>query len=153
MAVMATYQLAQLNIASMIAPLDSPTMAEFVAQLAPINALADESEGFVWRLIGDGDDATSLRPFPDPQMLVNMSVWESLEALSNYAYKSDHRGVLQRRRQWFAPMATPSTVLWWVPHGHQPSVVEAKDRLEHLTVNGPTAYAFTFRQPFPPPQS
>jgi len=150
---MATYQLAQVNIASMIAPLDSPTMAEFVAQLAPINALAEQSEGFVWRLIGDGNDATSLRPFPDPQMIVNMSVWESLEALSNYAYKSDHRGVLQRRRQWFAPMTTPSTVLWWVPSGHQPTVVEAKERLDHLTAHGPTAYAFTFRQHFPPPQA
>jgi Domain of unknown function (DUF3291) len=145
------HQLAQVNIGRLLAPLDSPQLADFVAALEPINALADEAPGFVWRLQTEEGDATAVRAFDDEMMIVNMSVWESVEALSNFTYRTDHRGVLRQRRKWFERMAEAFLVLWWVPAGHHPSVDEAKDRLALLRHDGPTPAAFTFRTPFPMP--
>jgi hypothetical protein len=135
----------------MRAPLHDPIMAGFVAQLAHINAVADASPGFVWRLQTEDGDATAVRAFDDERILVNMSLWESLEALHAYVYRSAHVGPLRERRQWFEPMEGPVLVLWWIEAGHVPTVLEAKQRLAVLAANGPTPEAFTFRQPFPPP--
>jgi hypothetical protein len=149
----ATYHLAQVNIAVLREPLDSPALADFVAALAPINALADASPGFVWRLQTEDGDATAIRPFDDDMIMVNMSVWQSVEALGDYVYRSAHTPVMRRRREWFQAMAEAYVALWWVPAGHRPAVGEAKERLEHLRANGPGSFAFTFRRPFPPPGS
>ena len=146
------FYLAQLNIARMRAPIDDPIMAGFVAQLDHINAVADASPGFVWRLQTDNGNATSLRPFPDDMIIVNMSVWESLAALRAYVYESDHLTVLRQRKQWFELPKEAAQVLWWVSAGHTPDVWEAKNRLEQLRENGVTAAAFTFSKPFPPPE-
>ena len=147
-----TYHLAQLNIGRLRAPLESPQIAGFVAALEPINAIADAAPGFVWRLQTEDGDATAIRPFAeDDLLLVNMSVWRSLEALADFAYRSDHRDVMRQRRDWFERMAEAYLVLWWVPEGHIPTVDEAKARLERLRRVGPSPDAFTFRQPFPPP--
>ncbi len=129
----------------MLGPIDSPIMAEFVAQLDEINALAERSPGFVWRLVGTGNDATSLRPFPDDRVIVNMSVWASADALREYVYRSDHARVFKDRRKWFEKMGEAYTVLWWVPAGHTPTVEEAKERLLHLREYSETAHAFTFK--------
>jgi hypothetical protein len=148
---MTRYHLAELNVADLIAPLDSPQLADFVALLPEINALADRSPGFVWRLTdATGADATSLRPFGS-DTIVNLSVWESLETLRDYAYRSAHLAVLQRRRVWFKPYGRPYQVLWWVQAGRLPTVAEAAQRLEMLEERGPAPDAFTFRAVFPPP--
>ena len=148
----ARYQLAQANIARMRAPLESAVMEGFRSQLERINAVADASPGFVWRLQSDEGDATAIRAFDDPLMLVNVSVWESLEALHAYVYKSDHVGPLRGRRAWFEPLTgQASLALWWIPGGHTPTVAEAVERLGLLCARGPTADAFSFREPFPPP--
>ncbi len=144
------FHLAQLNIARMRFALDDPRMADFVAGLGRINALADAAPGFVWRLQSESGNATDIQAFADPHLLVNMSVWESSDALRAYAYRSQHADFLRRRQEWFAPMETPTQVLWWVTTGHIPTVSEAKERLEHLTAYGPTPQAFTFRTAFPP---
>jgi Domain of unknown function (DUF3291) len=141
-------QLASLNVGRLLAPLDSPRIAEFVAQLEPINRLADGSPGFVWRLMTDEGDATAIRPFADDLMLVNLAVWESLEALRAFVYSSAHVEVLRQRRDWFERLATAHMALWWVEPGHIPTVAEATDRLERLRRDGPTPAAFTFRTPF-----
>ncbi|HEY8525858.1 MAG TPA: DUF3291 domain-containing protein [Acidimicrobiales bacterium] len=148
---MVGYHVAQLNIGRLRAPLDSPQLAAFVEALEPVNALADRAPGFVWRLQTEEGDATALRPFPDDMMLVNMSVWESVEALADFVYRSAHRDILRRRREFFEPMEEAFTVLWWVPAGHIPTVEEAKERLERLRRDGPTPEAFTFRTRFPAP--
>ena len=148
-----THHLAQVNIARMRAPLDSPVMADFVAQLDAINALAEASPGFVWRLRGEGNDATSLRPFDDNFIIVNMSVWESLEDLRAYVYKSAHTAAMRRRREWFEQFEGAFMALWWVEAGHIPTVGEAKERLQQLEAHGPTADVFTFKQPIAPPNS
>jgi hypothetical protein len=145
-----TYHLAQLNIGRMLASLDSPVMAEFVRALDEINALAERSPGFVWRLIGEGNDATSIRPYPDERIIVNMSVWESVETLRAYAYQSAHANFLRRRHEWFETLTLPYLALWWIPAGHTPTVWEAKDRLEHLRARGETAQAFSFKRVFAP---
>ncbi len=149
-AAMTTYQLAQINIALPLAPLDTEQLAGFVAGLAPINALADRSPGFVWRLQTEDGDATAIRAFDDERLLINMSVWESLEALADFVYRSAHTAYLRRRREWFARLGESVTALWWVPAGHVPSIAEAEQRLDHLRQHGPTAFAFTFREPFSP---
>jgi heme-degrading monooxygenase HmoA len=148
---MAAHHLVQLNIGRIRAPLDTPQLEGFVSALEPINALADRSPGFVWRLQTEEGDATAVRPFDDDMLLVNMSVWESLEALSEFTYRSDHRKVMAGRRQWFERMSEAYLVLWWVPAGHIPTVEEAKERLMLLREKGPTPEAFTFRRAFPPP--
>lgn len=146
-----SHDLAQVNVALAREPLDSALLADFVAALGPINALADASPGFVWRLQGDQGDATSVRGFGDERIIVNMSTWESLDALADFVFKSAHSAVMRQRRKWFAPMMDVYVALWWVPSGHRPSVREAEDRLASLRKNGPSPVAFTFKQPFPPP--
>jgi hypothetical protein len=147
------WQLAQLNIGTTLAPLDSDELADFVAALAPINALADQAAGFIWRLQDDAGDATSFRAFGDDRVLVNMSVWASVEDLGNFVYRGGHVEVMRRRREWFERLDAAVTVLWWVPAGHLPTVVEAEERLEDLRHNGPTSRAFSFREPFAPPDA
>ncbi len=146
------FQLAQVNIARMRAPLDDPLMEGFRSQLEGINAIADRSPGFVWRLQTPTGDATTIRAFEDDRVLVNMSVWESLEALHQYVYEGPHLGPLRDRREWFLPYEGPMLVLWWIPAGHIPPVEEAKEKLDELSRNGPTPSAFTFRKPFPAPE-
>jgi hypothetical protein len=142
------YHIAQINIARMIAPLDSPAMHDFVSNLDRINTLAESASGFVWRLKGDGNDATSLRPYEDERIIVNMSVWESIDALFQYAYYSDHTDFFRRRREWFEKLETPPVALWWIKAGHIPTVAEAKEKLSLLEKYGATALAFTFKQQF-----
>ena len=143
------YHLAQVNIARMLAPLTDPLMAGFVEQLDAINALADGSPGFVWRLQTPEGNATALRPYEDDLILVNLSLWASLSDLSAFVYNSRHRSVMQQRRQWFQRYDGPYTTLWWVPCGQIPSVEEAKQRLDYLCAHGETPYAFSFKNPFP----
>ncbi len=145
------HHLAQLNITRMRAPLDDPLMERFVAWLEPINALADESPGFIWRLQDDEGNATSIRAFEDDRILVNMSVWESLDAFRAFVFRSDHARVMSERAQWFEPPDAPTTVLWWVPEGYTPTVDEGKKRLDLLREEGPSENAFRFSQSFPPP--
>ncbi len=142
------YHIAQINIARMIAPLDSPAMQDFVSNLDRINALAESASGFVWRLKGDGNDATSLRPYEDERIIVNMSAWKSIDALYQYAYYSDHTDFFRRRREWFEKLETPAVALWWIEAGHIPTVAEAKEKLGLLEKYGPTPLAFTFKQQF-----
>lgn len=142
------YQLAQLNIGRILGPMDSPTMAGFAARLDDINALADAAPGFVWRLQDEAGNATALRPFEDEWLLVNMSVWESVEHLKEFTYKTAHAEVMRRRREWFEPHTEMYFVLWWVPTGHIPTVERAKERLHHVQQHGETPHAFTFRKSF-----
>jgi hypothetical protein len=135
----------------MLAPLDSPVMADFVAQLAAVNALADAAPGFVWRLQTEDGDATAIRPYDDDRIIVNMSVWESPEALHAYAYRGGHLEVMRRRREWFERMTDAHLVLWWIPVGHRPTVSEGIERLEELRDRGPTPRAFSFHTLFPAP--
>ena len=148
---MSAYELAQLNIGIIKGPMDSPLMTDFAANLERINALAERSPGFVWRLQTEEGDATAIRPFEDENMLINMSVWRDVESLNRYVYSSAHVEVMRRRREWFERMHEAFLVLWWVPKDHRPSVIEAVAKLEVLRAKGPTAEAFTFRQAFPPP--
>ncbi len=147
---MKTLHIAEVNVARMRAPLEDPMMREFVGRLAEINALADGSPGFVWRLQTAAGNATYLRPYDDDRILFNLSVWESIAQLKDYTYKSGHREVLQRRADWFEKFDAPAMAMWWVPAGHRPSVDEAKKRLDSLQKYGASPFAFTFRQTFPP---
>src|SRR5215510_16427024 len=143
-----TYHLAQINIGRLLASIDDPKIAEFVAQLDPINALADNAPGFVWRLQSASGNATDILYNPeDRSILLNMSVWESLEALRDYAYRSDHARVLRDRAKWFEKMDKPIYCLWWVPAGHVPTVAEGRERLEHYQQYGATPFSFWFSQP------
>lgn len=144
------HHLAELNVARSVAPIDDPAMADFVANLDRINALGEASPGFVWRLKDDSGAATSIRAFDDPLIIVNLTVWTSIETLREYAYRSAHVEVFRRRRDWFVPLDGPSLVLWWVPAGHIPTVIEARERLDHLAANGPTPTAFTLKTTFAP---
>jgi hypothetical protein len=146
---MKVLHIAQVNIGRMKGALEDPVMANFVARLGEINALADRSPGFVWRLQTEAGNATYLRPYDDDRILFNMSVWESIEQLRRYVYYSAHVEVLKRRHDWFDKFSGAYTALWWVPQGHRPGVDEAKQRLAHLDAHGPTPFAFTFKKPFP----
>jgi len=141
------FHIAQVNIALPLAPVDTPLLAEFVAALDPINAIADRSPGFVWRLATEDGNATAIRPFEDERLLVNMSVWETLDDLAAFVYRSGHTAVMRRRREWFERIAF-HIALWWVPAGQLPSVSDAVVRLAHLEEHGATPYAFTFRRRF-----
>jgi hypothetical protein len=145
------YHLAQLNIARANAPMDDPIMADFQAALESINALADSAPGFVWRLQTEDGDATAIRPYEDERVMVNMSVWESIDELKQFVYRSGHTDVMRRRKEWFEPIQT-YLVLWYVPAGHEPTVDEAKERLAYVHQHGPTPYAFTFKRSFPHPE-
>ena len=147
------WHLAQVNIAMPVEPLDSPALAEFMELLEPVNALADGAAGFVWRLQSDEGDATSIKAFGDDRLLVNMSVWESTDALWAFVYDGGHLNVMRRRREWFTRTAESHLVLWWVPAGELPTVADAEERLERLRADGPTPHAFTFKQRFTAPSS
>jgi hypothetical protein len=144
------YHVAQVNIGMPKAPTDSPLLAEFMAALDPINALADDSPGFVWRLQTEDGNATAIRPFEDERLMINMSVWESIDELATFVYRSAHVDVMRRRREWFDHMRL-YMALWWVPAGHVPTTAEARERLDHLAEHGPTPFAFTFKIRFPAP--
>ncbi|MFI8087473.1 DUF3291 domain-containing protein [Streptomyces sp. NPDC086080] len=146
----AAYELAQVNIARLKAPLDSPQLKDFVDNLDPVNADAEAADGFVWRLKGGENDATDLRAFGDSWLIINMSVWRDTHTLTAYMYQGRHREMLARRREWFERVEEAMVTLWWVPSGHRPTVAEAESRLLHLRANGPTPYAFTLRTSFPP---
>jgi hypothetical protein len=140
------------NIARLLAPLDSPQLADFVAGLEPINALGDAAPGFVWRLKDEeSDDATAFRIFDDDWLIVNLTVWSSAETLRAFVYGDAHRSFLRRRREWFERLDEAVTVLWWVPAGHRLTVAEAQARLEHLRKHGVTEYAFRLSDPVAPP--
>jgi len=142
--------LAQINVGRLLHPLDDPRMADFVDNLEAINALAEASEGFVWRLKDETGNATSIAAYEDPAIIVNMSVWTRPEALYAFAYQTAHRRFVQRRKEWFHLFDGAYLALWWTGEGAVPTVAEGRRRLDHLTRVGPTAYAFTFRRTFPP---
>ncbi len=146
---MPTSHLAQANVARMRGPLEDDVMAGFAARLEPLNALADESPGFVWRYQTDAGDATEVRVFNDELILFNMSVWESIEALENFVYRSNHIEALQKKAEWFERANRASLALWWIEAGHLPSVEEAKERFDILWSDGPNAEVFTFKDRFP----
>jgi len=149
---MTKYQLAQFNVAVMKESLESPSMKDFVDNLERINALAEASPGFVWRLQTDDGDATALRPLGE-NVLVNMSVWTDAESLNAFVYRSAHVEIMRRRREWFERMGEAYVVLWWVPGGHRPGVAEGIERLELLRRLGPSPQAFGFRDVFPAPDA
>jgi Domain of unknown function (DUF3291) len=145
------FHIAQVNVGRIRGPLGGPVMAGFMQRLDEINALADQSPGFVWRLQTNEGNATYFRPYEhDDQILLNMSVWESIEALKNYVYRTAHAELLRHRQDWFEKFAGVYMALWWVPAGHVPGIDEAKKRLAHLDKHGPTQYAFTFKNVFQP---
>ena len=141
--------IAQMNVGTILYETTDPRMADFMNNLDRINALAETTPGFIWRLTGEGNNATDIRPAADPMFLVNMSVWKNVEALFDYVYRSDHRAFMVRRREWFAKPEGPYLVLWWVEEGHVPGVEEGLARLRYLAEHGPTPYAFTFKTVFP----
>ena len=144
------HHIAQANVARMRAPLDDPSMAGFASRLEPLNALADTSPGFVWRLQSEEGDATEIEVFGDELILFNMSVWESIDALESYVYRSNHVSAVQKRVEWFERPTKSPFVLWWIEQGHIPTIEEGKERLERLWASGPSPAAFTFRQRFDP---
>ena len=154
-----SYALAQLNIGRVLAPLDSDQLSGFVAALEPINALADAAPGFIWRFVeadADGapsNDATAARFFGEADLLLNMSVWRDLATLQEFVFRGPHVEVMRQRRSWFVQMTEIYTALWWVPLGVRPTIADAEERLLHLREHGPTEFAFTFREPFPPPDA
>ncbi len=148
---MATHHLAQLNIGRIRFPEDDPRMSGFMDALDEINAIADAAPGFVWRLQDEAGNATSIRVYDDPQVLINLSVWESVDTLRAFTYASEHVAFLRRRGEWFEKPNEPHMVLWWVAAGHTPTVDEAAARLAQLVAEGPGPDCFTFRAAEPPP--
>ena len=148
---MPAFHIAQVNLGRPRGPLDSELMREFMEALDSVNAVADDSPGFVWRLQTDEGNATALHPFDDARLILNMSVWESIEALRAFVYSTPaHLTVMKRRREWFERMEV-YLALWWMPAGHIPTVAEAEERVTLLSAIGPSPEAFTFRRHFPPP--
>jgi len=146
------YHLAQYNVAKLVATLDDPRLADFIANLDRINQLGDRSPGFVWRHQNSDGNSTGTRVGDDPLVVINFTVWESIEALFEYTYHSDHVEVFRRRREWFEDHGGKHyLVMWWIPAGHIPYVHEAEERLAHLHAYGPTPHAFTFKERFPAP--
>jgi hypothetical protein len=148
---MSRYHLAQINVAELSAPLDSPQLKDFVDNLDRINALAEGSPGFVWRLTGDGNDATALRPMGE-KIIVNYSIWRDVDTLKEFVYRTAHVEILKRKREWFERMKL-NYVLWWVPAGHVPTVEEAVARLEQLRSKGPSPEAFHFGEAYSAPDA
>ncbi|MEI6418279.1 MAG: DUF3291 domain-containing protein [Sphingomonadales bacterium] len=149
---MAGWQLAQINIGTMVAPKGDPMVAEFYAALDAINAIADTSPGFIWRLQDDAGNATDIQATPDPNLLVNISVWADVESLMAFVYRSDHAGIMRQRKQWFLPFGSNFQALWWVPAGHRPDAMEGFARLWLLDRYGPSPQAFGFKTAFAPPE-
>ncbi len=149
---MSAFHIAEVNVGRLRAPVGDPRMDGFRNNLDRINALADAQAGFVWRLKGEGDNATDIQPdADDPLQAINASVWETPEHLAAFAYRTDHRAFVRRRLEWFEPAETPILALWWVPAGHTPGVAECLARLAHLRTHGPTLFAFDFKQRFAAP--
>ncbi|MDQ0940784.1 DUF3291 domain-containing protein [Streptomyces sp. V1I1] len=146
-----TYELAQVNIARLKFPLDSPELKDFVNGLDPVNAVADAADGFVWRLQSETGNATDVPVFGDEWLILNMSVWRDTNALTAFMYQGQHRELLGRRYEWFERVQEVMSTQWWVERGHRPTVQEAEDRLLHVREHGPTPRAFTLRTSFPPP--
>ncbi|QCW99386.1 DUF3291 domain-containing protein [Aggregatimonas sangjinii] len=142
------HYLSQVNIARMIAPIDSPMMADFVDNLDRINEIAEKHQGFVWRLKGEQNDATAMRVFEDDFLIINMSVWKSMDALFKFTYSSEHVAILKRKKEWFSAMKDMHMAFWYLPLGHLPTPDEAKARLQYLNQNGETPYAFTFKSKY-----
>ena len=149
---MTGYHLAQINIGRLKAPMDAPETAGFANNLDRINALAEAQPGFVWRLVGEGNNATDIQAFDDPMQLLNMSVWTDIESLAAFVYRTGHRDVMRRRAEWFHKIEV-FMCLWWVPVDHVPTPEEGIARLEILRRLGSTTEAFTFREPFPAPDT
>lgn len=148
---MGAWHLAQVNVGRMRGQRGDAQVAGFYAELDRINAVADASPGFVWRMVGEGNDATDLRPTPDPLFLINMSTWTDPDALFAYVYRTAHVGVMAGRREWFGRMDGAFQALWWVPAGHRPTIDEALSKLWLLDNFGPSPQAFTFKARFPAP--
>ncbi len=148
---MAQWQIAQLNIAQGKTSIDSPEMEDFVAQLDEVNALAERTPGFIWRLQSESGNATDVEHPFGTNTIVNMSVWDSVQSLHQYVYRTAHSNVMARRKEWFERMSEAYTVLWWIPAGQRPTVAEGKRRLDLLKANGPTQEAFSFKHSFPDP--
>lgn len=147
------WHLAQINVAKIIGEnISDPVMEKFVTQLDEINALAEGSPGFVWRLKDDTNNATKLNPFNDQTIIINMSVWQSLDHLIHFVYKGRHAEVLRKRRDWFVSFGKPFTTLWYLPAGQVPTIEEGAARLKALQDNGPTPYAFDFKTKFNAPE-
>ena len=147
------YQVAEINIATFRSPMADPVNADFIANLDRVNALAEAAPGFVWRLVGEGNHALTLKAFDDPNTAINMSVWASMDSLADFVYRSEgHREIMRRRREWFDRMEF-HLALWWLPADYRPTVAEGKKRLESLSRFGPSPYAFLFNKPFPPPSA
>jgi hypothetical protein len=142
------FYLAQINIAKMLAPIDSPVMADFVANLDSINALAETSEGFVWRLKDESNNATAIKIFDDDFLIVNMSVWKNTEALFQFVYKSNHIEIFKRRKEWFEKMEEMHMAQWYVQAGYLPTVADAVERLNYLRNHGETPFSFSFKKRF-----
>ena len=142
-----TLHLAQLNVATLRHAIDAPETADFVNALDPVNASGEAAEGFVWRLQTDDGDATSIQAFPNPLTIVNLTVWESQQALRDFAYRGLHRDFFRRRAEWFEPGSR--AVMWWIEAGTLPTVDEAKARLEYFDGHGPSVHAFEFGQQYP----
>jgi Domain of unknown function (DUF3291) len=147
------YELAEINIATFRLPIADPLNADFIANLDRVNALAEAAPGFVWRLKGEGNDALEIHAFDNPNTAINMSVWTDMDALADFVYGNEgHREIMRRRKEWFDRMAF-HLAMWWVPAGVRPTVIEGKQRLESLSRVGPSADAFLFNKPFPPPNA
>jgi len=145
---MTNYNLAQVNIAKMLAPMDDPIMQDFVNSLDKINDIAEQAEGFVWRLKDEEDYNVAEEVFKDQTLIVNMSVWTDIDSLFNYTYKSGHIEVFKRKKEWFSKLKMLHMVFWFVPIGHTPTPTEAKERLNYINTTGETPYAFTFKSKF-----
>jgi hypothetical protein len=142
------FQLAQINIAKARGPMDDAVMKEFSDNLDPINQIAESSPGFIWRLKDESGNATDIQSYDDQDIIINISVWECMEALKNFMFKTHHIDFLKRKKEWFYPMSEVTYALWWVPLGHQPNIDEAKSRLLHLQQHGESPQAFSFKNTF-----
>lgn len=140
--------LAQLNIAKAKYALNAPEIKEFVDNLEPVNLIAERSTGFIWRLQDESGDATNIQAFDDPNIIVNMSIWDSIDSLKNFMFRTHHRDFLRRKQEWFHNIDKDSYVLWWIPKGHIPTLAEAVEKLEHLRKHGDTPAAFSFKSNF-----
>ena len=148
--------LAQLNVGRLVAETDDPRVAEFMAALDRVNGIGKRMPGFVWMMEGSGEPGTGnteTKIDGDPRYVANLTVWESAEALEAFVWNTVHRKFYERRREWFERAQESHMALWWVQAGHTPTIEEAIDRIRHLRDHGPSDYAFTFRQSFPPPDA
>lgn len=149
---MKTYHLAQINIGRIKGvDINDPIMKEFVDNLDRINEIAENHEGFIWRLKDDSNNATSLNPYNDEQIIINVSVWKTLEDLERFVYRTVHTDFLRRRREWFHSFGKAFSAMWWIPAGHLPTVQEATEKLEYLEINGPSQLVFDYKHTFPSP--